>query len=397
MNRWAVLAVLIVVRISIAVSFQAVAAILPFLVTDLELTYAQAGTLIGLFMLPGILLAIPAGWLGARFGDKPVALAGLATLLIGSVIVAQASTFGEAAVGRLICGSGAITLNVLLAKMTTDWFAGREIATAMGFLAGSWPLGLAVAMAVFGWWVTVAGWPAVLYAAAGVSAACLMLMATMYHSPTHVATSAGGLQFRIGRRGLELATLAGLVWGTFNASAIIFVSFAPTFLIDAGWSAASANGVASLTVWLCTPMILLGGHVADRTGRSNLVIGSMALSTALLMAATPIVPAPLLLLVLVGVIWATPAGPIMAMPQILPVEERAAGFGVFFTVFYGCMAALPAAAGWLLDFAGDSGTPLLFAASIMASTTLILWLFRIRSSRPERQMVPHPRASRSHR
>ena len=388
MNRWAILAVLFTARISVAVGFQAVAAILPFLIADLGLTYAQAGTLIGLFMLPGILLAIPAGWLGARFGDKPVALSGLAAMVIGSVMVAQAGTFAEAAVGRVVGGCGAIVLNVLLAKMTTDWFAGHEIATAMGYLTSSWPLGLALAMAIFGWWATIAGWPAVLYATAAISALGFALLATAYSRPRTAATTPGGSGFRIARPGLELAALAGIVWGTFNASAVIFVSFAPTFLIEQGWSAPSANSVASLLVWLCVPLILLGGHIADRTGHGELVIAGSTLVTGLLMAAMPLTPAPLVILVLVGVVWAAPAGPIMALPQILPVDERAAGFGVFFTVFYLGMTTLPPAAGWLLDLARDPAAPLLFAAAIMVSTTPVVWLFRMRASGLERQAAP---------
>lgn len=404
MSRWTILAVLFTARISVAVTFQAVAAILPFLVADLGLTYTRAGTLIGLFMLPGVLLAIPAGWLGARFGDKTVTLCGLAAMIAGSVIFAQAGSFELAAFGRVLGGSGAIILNVLLAKMTTDWFAGREIATAMGFLTSSWPLGLALAMAAFGWWVTVAGWPTVLYATAGVSALGFVLIATMYRRPPAAATAAGGSPFRIGRRGFQLAVLAGVVWGTFNASAVIFVSFVPTFLIENGWSAASANGAASLTVWLCVPLILLGGHIADRTGRGALVIGGSTLVTGLLMAAMPVAPAPLAVLVLVGVVWATPAGPIMALPQILPIDERAAGFGIFFTVFYLSMATLPPAAGWLLDLAGDPRAPLLFAAAIMASTTPVVWLFRRRAPGLERRPAasvsrpaPDPIAGRARR
>ena len=380
MNRRIILAVLFTARISVAVAFQTIAAILPFLVVDLELTYTQAGTLIGLFMLPGVALAIPAGRLAARFGDKPVVLCGLLAMTFGSLVVAQATSFGGAAAGRVICGSGAIILNVLLAKMTTDWFAGREIATAMGFLVSSWPVGLAVAMVAFGWWVTIAGWPAILYAAACVSALGLVLIAIAYSRPPGAATPSGGAQFRIGPRSLALAALAGAVWGTFNASAMIFLSFAPTFLIDEGWSTASANGVASLMVWLCTPLILLGGHLADRTGRDDLVSGGAALVTACLMAAMPMLPGSLLILILVGLVWGIPAGPIMAMPQVLPAGERAAGFGISFTVFYACMAILPAVAGWLLDFAGDSETPLLFAAAVMASTTVIFWLFRVRAA-----------------
>ena len=84
-------------------------------------------------MLPGVLLAFPVGWLGARFGDKAIGLCGLAAMVVCSVLGAQATSFGHAALGRVICGIGAITLNVLLAEMTTDWFANREIATAMGY------------------------------------------------------------------------------------------------------------------------------------------------------------------------------------------------------------------------------------------------------------------------
>lgn len=379
MSRWTILAVLFTARISTAIAFQSVAAILPFLVRDLGITYAEAGTLIGLFMLPGALLAIPAGWLGTRVGDKTVALFGLGAMVVGNLWVAQAESFGHAAVGRVICGIGAITLTVLLAKMTTDWFANREIATAMGFLVSSWPVGLALAMAVFGWWVTIVAWPLILYAAAGASALGLVLMAGAYRRPATPA-AASGPRFRISRRGFGLALLAGLVWGTFNASAIIFLSFSPTFLIERGWSAAAAGSVSSLIMWLCVPLILLGGHIADRTGRYDLVIGGTALLSALLMAAMPVVPAPIVILVLVGVIWGAPAGPIMAMPQVLPAAERAAGFGIFFTVFYACMASVPAAAGLLLDLSGDSRLPLLFAAAVMASTAPILWLFRAQAA-----------------
>lgn len=128
------------------------------------------------------------------------------------------------------------------------------------------------------------------------------------------------------------------------------------------------------------PLILLGGHIADRTGRYDLMIAGTTLLTALLMAAMPATPMPILVLVLVGVIWGAPAGPIMALPQTLPVQERAAGFGIFFTVYYLFMAEVPAVAGLILDLSGDSRLPILFAAALMASTAPILWLFRLRAT-----------------
>ena len=41
-------------------------------------------------------------------------------------------------------GTAAVVFNVALTKMTTDWFAGREIVTAMSILIASWPFGIAL-------------------------------------------------------------------------------------------------------------------------------------------------------------------------------------------------------------------------------------------------------------
>ena len=48
--------------------------------------------------------------------------------------------------GRLIAGLGGVLLNVIMSKMVTDWFAGREIASAMAIFVNSWPVGIALAL-----------------------------------------------------------------------------------------------------------------------------------------------------------------------------------------------------------------------------------------------------------
>ena len=50
--------------------------------------------------------------------------------------------------GRLICGAGGVLLNVQMTKMVTDWFAGKEIATAMAIFVISWPAGVALSLLV---------------------------------------------------------------------------------------------------------------------------------------------------------------------------------------------------------------------------------------------------------
>ena len=82
-NRWLILAVLFLARTAMGFQFQSVATLSPFLVADLSIDYTQLGLLIGLYLLPGIVIAYPGGLLGQRFGDKNVAILGMTLMVIG--------------------------------------------------------------------------------------------------------------------------------------------------------------------------------------------------------------------------------------------------------------------------------------------------------------------------
>ena len=128
------LAVLFLARTAMALQFQTVASAGPFLIDALAIDFASLGALIGLYMLPGVVIALPGGMLGQRFGAKRVVLVGLALMAIGGVVMGLGSSFAMAAAGRIISGTGAVLLTVLISKMVTDWFAGREIVTAMSIV-----------------------------------------------------------------------------------------------------------------------------------------------------------------------------------------------------------------------------------------------------------------------
>ena len=67
-------------------------------------------------------------------------------MLAGSVAMAFGTTWNVQIAGRLVTGVGGVILSVQLTKMLTDWFAGKEIATAMAILVNSWPAGIAVSL-----------------------------------------------------------------------------------------------------------------------------------------------------------------------------------------------------------------------------------------------------------
>ena len=149
-NRWIVLALVFVTRTSMGFQFQSVASVAPLMIADLGLSYAQLGTLIGLYMLPGAFFALPGGVIGHRFGVRRVVVAGLILMVAGGAVTAAAGSFGAAVSGRLLSGAGAVVMNILLATMVSAWFAGKELSTAMAIMLTSWPVGLGLASATLG-------------------------------------------------------------------------------------------------------------------------------------------------------------------------------------------------------------------------------------------------------
>jgi MFS family permease len=69
-NRWGILAVLFIVRLTVAFQFQSVAAVAPLLGAKFDASLADIGLLIGLYFTPGVALSLPGGAVGKRIGDK---------------------------------------------------------------------------------------------------------------------------------------------------------------------------------------------------------------------------------------------------------------------------------------------------------------------------------------
>src|ERR1700678_908704 len=126
--------------------FQSVAAVAPLLGHAFGVGLADIGILIGLYFTPGIALALPGGAIGQRFGDKTTLLGALVLMLTGGRAMAASDSWSVQIAGRLVAGSGGVLLNVQMTKMVADWFAGKEMATAMAVFVNSWPAGVAIAL-----------------------------------------------------------------------------------------------------------------------------------------------------------------------------------------------------------------------------------------------------------
>ena len=158
--RWSILALLFVCRASLGLQFQTLGSVADPLVAQFGFGYTEIGTLIGLFMLPGLLLSMPAGWAGRHASDRRLVSTGLLVMALGGGIAAAAQGFGLLALGRLVTGAGFVFATLYFTKMVVDWFAGLELATALGILVMSWPFGIAAGQVGHAWLAAAFDWRA---------------------------------------------------------------------------------------------------------------------------------------------------------------------------------------------------------------------------------------------
>lgn len=375
-QRWVILAVLCLARFAMAFQFQSIASLASDLVAGLHIDYARLGLLIGLYMLPGIVIAFPGGLLGQRFGDKRIVICGLVLMTVGAALLGSAESFGMAVTGRLLSGTGGVLVNVILTKMVTDWFARREIGTALGCLVTSWPLGMGAAL-VLEPRLAAAYSPAIALDAGAVAAALVaILVAAVYRSPAGAPAVVASARIGLSLRECGLVSLAGLIWALFNSGYNLLVAFAPTMLIAGGTLPTAAGLATSLATWTTTICVLLGGVITDRVGSATaLMLGSFTLLAAAMLLAPVAAPVPMI--ALVGLVGGLPAGAIMALPsELLRPVSRGPGMGIFFTWYYVGMSALPPLAGALRDVTGLPGAPVAFGGVIELLTLPTLLVLR---------------------
>lgn len=389
-NRWGILAVLFVVRGTMAFQFQSVAAVAPLLGNAFGVSIADVGVLIGLYFAPGIVLALPGGAIGRKYGDKATVLCALLLMLAGSLAMALGTSWSVQIAGRLIAGAGGVIVSVQLTKMLTDWFAGREIATAMAILVNSWPAGIAISLVTLPLSGTRWGVGAVYLSVAAFIVCAIILLALFYRPPADVA-AASAIKARLDRPTVLAVIVAGLIWGLFNIGFAVIFSFGPTMLVERGWSIASAGSAVSIVLWVAVFSVPFGGYLADRTERPQTILVVASLVFAVLMLLLPRTEAVLVIVSALGLVIGQPAGPIMSLPaKVLQPATRAIGMGLFFTMFYGAMMLGPVIAGSLAKWTGSAATTFDFGAAAMLLCPVLLWAFnRIAAVRPQAAATAH--------
>jgi MFS family permease len=140
---------------------------------------------------------------------------------------------------------------------------------------------------------------------------------------------------------------------------------------------ADAAFTLSIGIMASLVSVPLGGYLADRLGRPNLVIVGGCLATALFIALLPLLPGPTLWVVLTGIMFGLPPGAMMSLlPQALPANRLSTGLGIYYTVFYLSIVVCLLLAGAARDLVGGPVAPVFFAALVTVASVPCVALFR---------------------
>ncbi len=370
-RRWLILASTVLSFFAVGVTFFAVPPLVPELVARFGLSHLAIGILMGAISVPAVLASIPLGAAVDRWPARATGNAGLGLMLAGALLFAVAPGYAALVVGRVLFGVGGLVVNLLLARLVSTAFAGRELALAMGIFNAVYPASMIVMFSLQPRLQALLGWRGELLALAAV-----VVVAVPLHNlavPRRLSGAGGTADRPAGPRvSAPLAALA-VVWMLFFAAYASIFTFAPE------WAGGGPGALltVSLIPWAAIVLGPLAGLLIDRSGQAArwLLAGQLLLTAVLAGMAARLLP-PAAAMLLVGVCFATVATATYSLPSSLVAASRV-GFAFGFITAFSNLGNLagPALAGAVRDrFGGWTPAWTLLALGALAGAAACLRL-----------------------
>ena len=157
-----------------------------YIMPEYGLTNVQMGSIFSAFVLGYALLQIPGGWLGDRFGPRPVLAGAICWWSAFTALTAIAGDFflasllgivGSFMVVRALIGIGEAAGPPNYNRLVANWVAPEERGLAMGIATSGSALGAALTPPLIVWIMVTWGWRAAFYIA---GAAGILLALAVY-------------------------------------------------------------------------------------------------------------------------------------------------------------------------------------------------------------------------
>lgn len=277
--------------------------IIPLLVTDLGITYAQAGLLLTVFFVMYSVFQLPAGVVGDRIGKKRILVGGLAVMSGGVFLASIAGSYGVLLVAQAIAGIGGSTFHPTGMALISDVESVETEGRAMGVFGFGGVIGTIASPVLIGGLAVLVDWRVALGTAAVIGGGVTVVFVLLFRDPKLGSRGPRGRQPDGGRsitvKGGRSAVKDLVTIPVTRGVAVLF--FATLFLaletraihgFTTAYIAAETGGSTSVGNLVFFALLvgggvssLVAGSLADRFDRGT-VGGLAALATAVLIGAT---------------------------------------------------------------------------------------------------------------
>jgi len=330
--RWAVLFASVFAFIMFAFALQSVPPLLQQFQGIFDINAATAGLLMSMAVIPGIVLALPAGILSGKYSFRKIGFLSTLVIAVGSLTMALSSSFSVALLARFIVGLGGGLLSVGTPSIVTQWFEHKEMGRAMSVYAIGMPLGTVAAFFTAPILAQSFGWQSLFYAGALVSTLSAIFFWVIVRDGPLKGNSAAKLSDAWRALSNREIWKVSLVWMFFNIVAIGFLTWSPYLFVKfKDLTLVNASILSSLIMIANFFFVPLYGWASDRLGRRKpFIISGLTLMGLSLYAIIYLngVSLAVSILILGAVAGAVPPLVMAITAQTLPPKSAGMGFGV---------------------------------------------------------------------
>jgi MFS transporter, FSR family, fosmidomycin resistance protein len=349
--------------------------LLPLIALELQLSYTAVGTLRTALVAAHSFLQIPAGYLADWIPEVTLLGGGMLWMAVGWAVVAVATGFWPLLIILSVAGLGGNAQHPLATAIVSKAYESGRRATAISSLNFAGDLGKVLLPAFAGLVAVAFGWRGAMLALGAVG-----IVATAGY-----ALALGGTLVRDRQQRREVARSSG--WGIHkpfsfavlsaigivdNSTRVAVLTFLPFLMTEKGLDAAQVSLLITLVFAFGAVGKLGCGLLADRFGNVGVIVITETITALAILAVIPVDPLMLIpVLIAFGfVLNGTSSVLYSAVAEMVHVDRRARGYGLFYTLSLGFGVLAPILYGALADVTSVSGAFVAMAAVTLTTIPL---------------------------